>query len=407
MENRIVFKVKKIILAKQLNKQGEGKIYVQVVARGGNNPKRISTGIWVSPLHWSVKKQEILKGDPGFEEKNFQVDAVFSEIFNVVNDVNNPDYQPTYQKYTQLKTILQPAEVRAKAHTAVQYFEQFLKYKELELINKFSVRVYLCTLANLKDYEKSNPPITLNDLNTKEFYFNFRNFLAKKQNDNTVYKRLAIMSGFLKYLGEKEIVITKPGIHKIGMHKYATRHIALTKSELQSIIELHLEPGQQAVIDCWIFEILTGLRFHDLATLHEAEFHNDYFTKRSKKTGVTIRVALNPVTKAILEKYNNVLPVPKIAKYNRLIRSILKKNNIMTNANEMVTITKVVAGVDQQEKKLRADCCTSHTARRTFVTLALSAGNTLNSIMSSTGHTTLSSLSKYIVKNEPKFKDFI
>jgi site-specific recombinase XerD len=406
MENRTTFKVTKIIL-KQLNKNHEGKIYIQVVAHGSNNPKRISTGIWTSPSHWSAKKGEILKSDIDFQNKNFALNAIYSEILTVANDHNNPDFTPTYEKYKQLVEILKPAEVRARQHTAVDYFEQFVAFKELELTNKVSLRVYNCLLVNLNNFEKSNPVISLNDLNTKEFYFNFRNFLAKKLNDNTIYKTMSILSGFLKFLADRDVLITKPNIHRIGIKKYSPKHIALTKAELQAIIGLKLPAEDQKIIDTWVFEILTGLRYHDLATLNEAEIFGDHFTKRNKKTKVQIRVHLNPVALSILKKYNNVLPVPPNCVYNIRIKQILKENNIMCDAGDMVVTTKVVNGVDKQEKKLRVDMCSSHTARRTFCTLALSAGNTLNSIMASTGHTQLSSLSKYIVRVEPKFKDFV
>ena len=71
------YKVRKMIIPKQKNVNGEAKIYIEVLkysyhGTGDYRKKilRISTEIWVLPQYWSQKKQKVLDKDPLCNEKN-------------------------------------------------------------------------------------------------------------------------------------------------------------------------------------------------------------------------------------------------------------------------------------------------------------------------------------------------
>ena len=86
-------KLKKIILKSQTNKKGECKVYVElrrysVILPQHNKRKRLTTNIWVLPKNWSVKKQEVLKGDFEYQDKNRVINDLYSRISNYISNPN-------------------------------------------------------------------------------------------------------------------------------------------------------------------------------------------------------------------------------------------------------------------------------------------------------------------------------
>jgi len=152
------------------------------------------------------------------------------------------------------------------------------------------------------------------------------------------------------------------------------------------------------VRDLFLVGSWTGLRFSDFTSIKSRDIKGDYFHIQTQKTGQKVVIPINPVVKAIMEKYKdqyeNSLP-PEIS--NVKMNSYLKEIGRMMDelkVSEGVTITK--AGKTIYKKVEKWELLTTHTARRSFATNMYRAGIPSITIMAITGHKTEKAFLRYI-----------
>jgi integrase len=116
-------------------------------------------------------------------------------------------------------------------------------------------------------------------------------------------------------------------------------------------------------------------------------------TVPTHKTNKTVVIPLHPYVKAIIEKYDGVLPksVDK-SKTNKQIRLCGK----LAGIDEEVTLDRIRGGNEVLLRKHKYDFITNHTARRSFATNMYLRKAPVHSIMAITGHTTEANFMKYI-----------
>lgn len=106
----------------------------------------------------------------------------------------------------------------------------------------------------------------------------------------------------------------------------------------------------------------------------------------STKEPVTIPI--KPIVAYIFDKYRengSILPKPLS---NQKMNKYLKELGEFAQINEEVITYKSIGGKRQEEKKLKYEMISTHTARRSFATNAFKSGVPSISIMRITGHKT-------------------
>lgn len=161
--------------------------------------------------------------------------------------------------------------------------------------------------------------------------------------------------------------------------------------------------------DLFCFCASTSLRYSDMAKLKRSDIVGDKIKVVIKKTGKSVEIDLNKFSKAILEKYGGVeypdgLAFPVIS--NQKMNDYLKELGELCEINEPCTRRFCKGGVEQTVIVPKYKQIGTHTARRTFVTLALTLGISPETIMSWTGHKDYEQLRKYVrIVEEKKRKD--
>ena len=156
--------------------------------------------------------------------------------------------------------------------------------------------------------------------------------------------------------------------------------------------------------DEFVIGCLTGQRISDykrisLKMLIDID-NTEFISLIQEKTGKKVLIPLDKRVKEILMKHNGSLPHINDSTFNRNLKFIA----------ELIGWT-YEAKIDRHRMGFKSgprfcDMLCSHTARRTFATIAYSEGVPLRSIMTITGHTTESSLRKYL-KLQPEEKAII
>lgn len=320
-----------------------------------------------------------------------------------------------------LKTKQLPFEKpveKIKFKTVLDYYADFKTLKERELTGNGSGKDYKSLENVLIDYQQhiNKKSLQLSDL-TYDFILKLRDFLAHphpdnylsrgNMSDNTINKRITSLKTFFKYLGENNIYSVSEKVKTYQIKKHRSETIALTKNELKELYEYdNYDEKERYIIDLFVLNCLMGLRFSDLSTFDKGEFvmknDNMFYLKYNEKTKTSISVPITTTAKEILEKYDYKLRVYVNQVINRKIKDVLEKHNLLET-----TIQKTVKtnGKLITNKYLKRELISTHTCRRTYITLALNNNVPINAIMASTGHTQVSTVSKYIAK-EQKFEDF-
>ena len=149
--------------------------------------------------------------------------------------------------------------------------------------------------------------------------------------------------------------------------------------------------------DAFVFACETGLRFSDLEALRPDQVKEGVFTLTTKKTDTTLKVPLSQVARDILARYaglcgERALPVKTNPAINRDLKTIAQLARLDTP-----TTTVQQKGKDKiLTTRPKHELITMHSARRTFVTLALEGGMRQEMVMAITGHKTALMLHRYL-----------
>lgn len=267
-------------------------------------------------------------------------------------------------------------------------------------------REYQVTFNYLKAYAKKYKEPDFIDIDL-EFYEQFIDFLRHHRlegNDklinrglhtNTIGKKIQTLKIFLN-------TATERGINPY--HKYKSRNFkaleeqtdnfALTKDELNKFYDFDFSENTrlEKVRDLFIVGCWTGLRFGDLKRLSMNNIDGEFIKIRQSKTGKNVIIPVHYTVHTILKKYDGKLPHISNQKYNEYLREAAKKaglDNIFVK-----TVTENGMAIEKKFKKYQL--LSSHTARRTFCTIAYNDKIPTYTIMAISGHKTEAAFLKYI-----------
>jgi integrase len=174
--------------------------------------------------------------------------------------------------------------------------------------------------------------------------------------------------------------------------------VYLTEDELMKIYNLQLDSkALEYIRDGFCFSCFTGLRFSDLSQIKPEYIKDDYLIINTIKTREKLQVPLNYYSKEILSKYkaqylNSFPPVISNQKTNENLKIIAEKADL----KEPVSVVKYSGSRKIETLYPKHELITTHTARRTFVTLALEKGIRPEVVMAITGHKDYRTFKKYI-----------
>lgn len=170
--------------------------------------------------------------------------------------------------------------------------------------------------------------------------------------------------------------------------------VYLSLEELDKVYYLKLTGYLAKARDYFIIGCYTGLRFSDWDRVKLSKIKNDVLSIRITKTGELSNIRIHQRVLKTFEKYpDGVLP-PKPANQNMndYIKQVIKKAGI----DELVETRITKGGHKIIETRPKYELVTTHTARRSFASNLILAGEPAYLIMQITGHKSLISFEKYV-----------
>lgn len=354
--------------------------------------KRIlqSIKVQINPKFWDLKLKRVKRGYKYEIEINRYLDSIknqlqdyyFSNLENIniqmlrnklnsiLNNIDTINMSELINKYlNELKSKLQPNSIKS-ANNSLKHFAYYIE------------------LHNYNDFSFITDSFALS-------YINYQTTIKKLCN-STALRYFKHLKQFLLWCNKNEYSRIDINILNVKNIPYLTKEntntIALTQDELQ-LIENYIPDNKhyQYVRILFLIQCYTGLRYSDLINLNKSNIKNDRIVLQQIKTSQQIVI---PIHNKLQNLLNQVTEFKFIvaSEIDRILK-IICKNAGVTDIERTV---KYFGTKRIEIDKPRYELVSSHTGRRTFITLLLKKGILSEMIMKITGHKSINSFRKYI-----------
>lgn len=270
-----------------------------------------------------------------------------------------------------------------------QTFEDFFRYKNPNY--EFLLSRMRCAF-DVKE-------VTFDDINTLNM-IRFKKYMTDEVHNSSLKVYMAVIAATVNMLtadGLCQHIDFKP-INRIKCEK--SEHIALTEEEVELFMNYYnrikdQETLERDILTVFLLEICTGARNSDCKTFNKESILNGFLTYVSKKTHTLTRVPVHQMLPVLFDR------IPK------------KEYSRMTTCRKIKEIAKKL-GINKPEKRMyrgelktrpRYEYVSSHTGRRTFISLLLDKGVPLATVSKLAGHASTSQTLRYYCSEELQLND--
>lgn len=376
-------------------------IYLRASIKGEKKYLKYSTGEKILPKYWSSENQFPIKIS-GRSTEAVQINSVinqlsrYGEIFQLVcsrleaeDVVLNADIIKAELDYQFKKSTSAP-------NSFFPIFDKFIQEKkDLGKITNGTIWRYENIKAVLENFSTEKKyQLTFKSIN-ENFYVEFVNYSRQtlKHKDNTLGRNIGFIKTFMNWSALKKHhanydfkAFEKPSSE--------TDEIALSIEELEILWNFDFSKTKrwEKVRDVFVFGCATGMRYSDYSRINKSNIRDGQIFINTQKQKSNLGIPLNKYSRQVLEKYDYELPLVSPQKFRDYIKEVCEK----VGFTEDIIKTSFRGNERIEEKIPKYKMISTHTARRTFITLSLEKGMRPDIIMSITGHKSYSSFKKYI-----------
>ena len=349
---------------------------------------QLSTNIKINPLNWD-KIKKLPKHKRGID--GVKLRTIESKLIDINKKIQN--LRIDFGKNLTIGDLKLAFNKKEEMIYMLDYFESFIderiKVGEVSDRSVIKYKTVLKKLVLFQTHKKTK--YKLSDLK-EDFFTSLIIYFRNNHNlyDNTVARYISVIKTFLRWCLKKGY---SPPMYfqDVKVKKHETDDIALTMAEVELFTKADLTPAQDRCRDLFLIGVYSGQRWSDYSVFDKADVRNGLLYKRAKKTSSISKIPLHTKLKAILDKYDWNLPKISSQKFNVHIQQICKALEI----NDKIKFTHSKGNHKKEEIKEKWEKIGSHTARRTYITLASEGNIPDHIIMEITGIKDSNTLKKY------------
>ncbi|WCF98117.1 site-specific integrase [Porphyromonas gingivalis] len=372
-----------------------------------------TTGYRIDISKWDADKQRVKNGCTNkLKQSAAEINASLLGYYTEIQEI--------FKKFEVMEVIPTPAQIRetfASLHKSVEETKSIKRETVEDFYTVFDEFVSDCGRQNDwtdSTYEKF--AAVKNHLKNFREGLSFQFFDEKGLNDYVAYlrdvkemrnttigKQLSFLKWFLRWGFKK-------GIHqnnaydnyKPKLKSTQKKIIFLTWDELNRLREFEIPANKQAldrVRDVFLFQCFTGLRYSDVFNLRRSDIKGNHIEVTTVKTSDSLIIELNNHSKAILDKYKDVVfedgkVLPVIT--NQKMNDYLKELAELAGIDEPIRQTYYKGNERIDEVTPKYALLGTHAGRRTFICNALALGIPPQVVMKWTGHSDYKAMKPYI-----------
>ena len=375
------------------NKQGKSPLSIQFSHNGRR--RRIATGLVVEPKFWDDKNQKIKPNCPNYIDLQYRLNEQVAMYEKKIRKLEILEIELTFDNLLETNGRKVNCTIGECLDATISRLESLGKYG--------SASKHKSLRSRLAQYRTLNTRLDEIDLT---FLRDFELFLRKIGNtNNSIATKFAIFkAAYNKALAEEQFVTKSNPFskYKVGSLWTKTRKRAITKEDVQKLMELKIEPSHQTEYrdfarDIFLFSYYTaGINFTDIASLRYSDIVNGRISYSRNKTQKLLSFRLMPTAMAIIEKYSR-----SGHSSDDYIFPILDKRVHITPQQIFNRTHKVLRKVNRELKVLGEMIgllipLTTYVARHTYATVLKRSGVNIAIISESLGHSDLSTTQIYL-----------
>ena len=225
-----------------------------------------------------------------------------------------------------------------------------------------------------------------------------------KHINNTYARNLGLFKTFMFWSRKNKFTYNDSFVEFKKVERVITNQIALTIDDLNKLMQHEFESEKLGKVrDVFVFACVTGMRFGELSLIRRSNVTNDFILLKEDKdeTKETREIPLTSISRYILLKYDYKLPLIANQKQNKYIKDVFQEMEYNNKVQKVTTKGKE----NIKEEMFFYDRISTHTARRTFITMMKRQGKSDKLIASITGHNDMKTLNQYYQISEPEKKE--
>lgn len=376
-----------------------------------------STGEKISPNNWdSVNKFPFLNGKnkaPFLESIKIQLNR-YSDLMQKTESerkkVNEPFTSETLKKVfdEEFKRVAKGKNVFFEAYDTF-FYEKVgqLQWTEGTKTRYKNIRNILERFEIAKNYS-----LTFNRIDEK-FFAEFTDYSLNtlKHVNGTYLRNLTFFRTFMNWAIDRKITYNekfkKFNIDDNNKHiikESATSQVALTIEDLNLIMKHEFKTKSlERVRDIFVLQCVTGMRYGELSFISRANVTDTAIVLKEEK-GVfkeSRNIPLTVLSKYILNKYDFELPLITNQKQNELLKVAFQEMEFKKKIEKTINRGREV----ERTEDFFYNRISTHTARRTFITMMKRQGKSDKLIARATGHKDMATLNKYYQVDDNQTKE--
>ncbi|MEZ4854796.1 tyrosine-type recombinase/integrase [Flavobacterium sp.] len=371
-----------------------------------------STGEKILPIHWNFETNSpILKGQKKdkfastIKKQIGRYSDLLLETDSLYKRINEPLTSKILKKEFDdfFKKTLKGKNIFFDAYDI--FMEEKKKGKEW---SEATIKRYNNIKNILKNFEeKRNFKLTFSAIN-HSFHREFTSYCMDdlKHINNTYARNLGLFKTFMFWAMKNKYTFNNTFIEFKKVERVITNQVALTLEDLQKLMEHDFGSERlEKIRDVFVFACVTGMRFGELSLISKSNVtDSEILLKEDKDTNKPARnIPLTTISKFILKKYNFKLPLIANQKQNEYIKEVFKELEYNHKVQKITT-----RGKENIKEELEFyNRISTHTARRTFITMMKREGKSDKLIGRITGHTDMKTLNQYYQVDDNQTKEAV
>lgn len=402
---------------KEPNSDKETLILFSCFFKDENKKFIYSTGEKINPKNWDApNKFPFLNGKnkaPFLESIKIQLNR-YSDLMQITESerkkINEPFGSDTLKKAfdEEFKRTLKGKNV------FFEKYDEFFNEKVGQLQWTAGTKVRYQNIRNiLERFEiAKNYPLTFNRIDAK-FHAEFTDYSLNtlKHVNNTYLRNLTFFKTFMNWAIDRKYTYNekfkKFNIDDSKKHiikETVTSQIALNIDDLNKIMSHTFKTKSlERVRDVFVFACVTGMRFGELSLISKSNVNETHIVLKEEK-GVfkdPRNIPLTTLSKYILTKYDYELPLIANQKQNKYLKDAFQEMEFLKKIEKATNRGREV----ERTEDFFYNRITTHTARRTFITMMKRKGVSDKLIAKATGHKDMATLNKYYQVDDEQTKE--
>ena len=394
---------------KEPNSDKETLIYFRSYFGNENKNFIYSTGEKIKPSEWDfdnrqpndlngrTKKAEVHRS---IKKQLDRYSSFFTEIVNRYKNINEE------LSITIIRQRFDEKFKKAKAkEDFFRIYDEFIEERANDYtgkgISKSTKTRYEYNKNLLLEFQNySKIKITLGNFNVK-IYNQFIKYCVevKDHSANTIHRDVGLLKTFLYWTLNKKYTYNNDFINFQKPPKFRTDEIALNYQQVEEIYNYDFSKNKrlERVRDLFVFGCVTGLRFGNYSRITKDDIDGDFIRVVDMKSkSKNLAIPLNTISRSILEKYDYELPSISNQKMNKFIKEVFQELEFTDEIKKTMKYGEILV----EKKSEFYKRISSHTARRSFITIMKNKRVPDKVIMSYTGHTSLEVFNAYYRPSE-------